>query len=186
MHRFRNTIATTHFRHKGSRKTDNKLSALLYSTVHPDPLLTQDFWGDLERHKAKQTNKNQHFLLQLDPLRGRVLPRAACGDKLRSANSSALLAFSLPFCLVFGVTQLQIQLSWNHHFKPSHAKQSQTQSLKTMLSTTTESNTGHSVFHLDLFRQTWHWIHLPTTLLLKMLPWIAEGAVFVMVCQIYT
>lgn len=105
VHWFRNTIATTHFRHKGSRKTDNKLPALLYSTVHPDPLLTQDFWGDLERHKSKTKrgrgqggkNTSELYLLQLEPVSCWVLPHATWGEKkLCSANSPSLFAFSLP------------------------------------------------------------------------------------------
>lgn len=96
MHRFRNTIATTHFRHKGSGKTDNELPALLYSTVHPDPLLAQDFWGDLERHKSKE-KKNKNFLSELGPLARRVLPHAACrGEKLHSATAQLHSWFLFP------------------------------------------------------------------------------------------
>lgn len=49
MHSLRDVVTTAHFGHKGSRKADNELPALLYSPVDLDPLLAQHLWGDLGR-----------------------------------------------------------------------------------------------------------------------------------------
>lgn len=49
VHGLRDTVATAHFGHKGSREANNKLAALLHRPVHLDALLAQHLRGNLGR-----------------------------------------------------------------------------------------------------------------------------------------
>lgn len=150
MHRFGNTIATTHFGHKGSRKTDNKLPALLYSTVHPDPLLTQDLWGDLKRQREKKKRERKKQSIGTFFYNSLIFFLAGCCRMLLLTKQSVLCQqlrsgrFPSP---IPHVPTLSIRSANCRSGSP------QTNSLNShlpndrTLSTTTEHNAGHSAFH---------------------------------------
>lgn len=150
MHRFGNTIATTYFGHKGSRKTDNKLPALLYSTVHPDPLLTQDLWGDLEwqegreKKKERQKNNQSKFSLRV-PWSSSWLGAATC-----YCSWSKVVLYQQLLSGHFPSPTVHVHLSiWSDNCRSASP---QTNNLnphvpkERTLSTTTESNADHSAF----------------------------------------
>lgn len=151
MHRFGNTIATTHFGHKGSRKTDNKLPALLYSTVHPDPLLTQDLWGDLERQRKKRNkgrDKNNQWELSFTVLWCSSWLGAAkrCCSWSKAELCQQLCSGRFP-SPVPHVPSLSVRSDNCRRGSPqTNSLNSHLPHVRT-LPVTTESNADHSAFH---------------------------------------